>query len=54
MNFEDDLPSNLFDNFNDHFKLVFSLTSMQDATGTCLHPELVGETLRLEFDFTFF
>ena len=30
--FQDDIPSFPFDNFNDHYVLVFDLTSMQDAT----------------------
>ena len=32
-NFQDDIPSIPFDNFRDHYVLVFELTSMQDATG---------------------
>ena len=32
--------------------LVFDLTSMQDATENCHYPELVGEPLRLELNFT--
>ena len=32
---------------------MFDLTSMQDATESCLFPELVGEPLRLELNFTF-
>ena len=41
------------DNFKDHYVLVFDLTSMQDATENCHYPELVGEPLRLELNFTF-
>ena len=41
------------DNFKDHYVLVFDLTSMQDATKNCHYPELVGEPLRLELNFTF-
>ena len=33
--------------------LVFDLTLMQDATENCHNPELVGEPLRLELNFTF-
>ena len=44
MNFQDD--------FKDHNVLVFDLTSMQDATENCHYPELVGEPLRLELNFT--
>ena len=52
MNFQDDIPSILIDNFKDHYVLVFDLTSMQDATENCHYPELVGEPLRLELNFT--
>ena len=53
MNFQDDIPSISIDNFKDHYVLVFDLTSMQDATENCHYPELVGEPLRLELNFTF-
>ena len=53
MNFQDDIPSIPIDNFKDHYVLVFELTSMQDATENCHYPELVGEPLRLELNFTF-
>ena len=53
MNIQDDIPSNPIDNFKDHYVLVFDLTSMQDATENCCYPELVGEPLRLELNFTF-
>ena len=52
MNFQDDIPSIPIDDFKDHFVLVFDLTSMQDATENCHYPELVGEPLRLELNFT--
>ena len=52
MNFEDDIPSIPIDDFKDHYVLVFDLTSMQDATENCHYPELVGEPLRLELNFT--
>ena len=48
MNFQDEIPSIPVDNFKDHYVLVFDLTSMQDATELCYHPELIGEPLRLE------
>ena len=51
MNFEDDIPSILIDNFQDQNVLVFDLTSMQDSTEHCHYPELVGEPLRLELNF---
>ena len=53
MNLQDDIPSISIDNFKDHYVLVFDLTSMQEATENFHHPELVGETLRLELNFTF-
>ena len=56
MNFQDDIPSIPIDNFKDHYVLVvllFDLTSRQDATENCHYPELVGEPLRLELNFTF-
>ena len=49
-NFQDDKPSIPNDNFKDNCVLVFELTSIQDATGNCLYPELVGEQLRLELN----
>ena len=52
-NFQDDIPSIPFDNFKDHYVLEFDLTSMQDATENYHYPELVGEPMRLELNFTF-
>ena len=52
MNFQDDIPSIPIEDFKDHYVLVFDLTSMQDATENCHYPELVGEPLRLELNFT--
>ena len=52
-NFQDDIHSIPIDNFKDHYVLVFDLTSMQDATENGHYPELVGEPLRLELNFTF-
>ena len=53
MNFQDDIPSIPIDNFEDHYVLVFDLTSMQDATENCHYRELVGEPLRLELNLTY-
>ena len=53
MNFQNDIPSIPIDNFKDHYVLVFDITSMQDATENCHYPELVGEPLRVELNFTF-
>ena len=52
MNFQDDIPSIPIDDFNDHYVLVFDLSSTQDATENCHYPELVGEPLKLELNFT--
>ena len=52
MNFQDDIPSIPIDDFEDHYVLVFDLNSMQDATENCHYPELVGEPLRVELNFT--
>ena len=53
MNFQDDITSFPIDKFKYHYVLVFDLTSKQDATENCHYPELVGEPLRLELNFTF-
>ena len=53
MNFQDDNPSIPFDNFIDHFMLVFDLTSQQDASKDYHYPELIGEPSRLELNFTY-
>ena len=52
MNFQDDIPSIPIDDFEDHYALVFDLTSIQDANENCHYPELVGKPLRLELNFT--
>ena len=52
MNLQDDIPSIPFDNFIDHYVIMFDLTSMQDATEHCHYPELIGEPLRLELYFS--
>ena len=51
-NFQDDIPSIPIDDLKDHYGLVFDFTSMQDVTENCHYPELVGEPLRLELNFT--
>ena len=53
MNFRDNFFSIPIDNFKDRYGLIFVLSSMQDATVNYQYPELAGETLRLELDFTF-
>ena len=51
--FQDYIPSIPIDNFKDHNVLVFDLTSLRDATENCHYPELVGEPMRLELNFTY-
>ena len=53
MNFQDHIPSIPIDKFKDHYVLVFDFISMHDATEKCHYPELIGEPLRLELNFTF-
>ena len=53
MNFQDDVASIPINNFKDRCVLVFDLKSMQDAIEKCHYPELLGEPLRLELNFTF-
>ena len=53
VNFHDDIPSIPIDIFKNQYVLVFGLTSMQDATENCHYPELLGEPLRQELNFTF-
>ena len=48
ISFQYDIPWIPDDNIRDHYVLVFDLTSKQDATENCYHPELIGEPLRLE------
>ena len=50
--FQDDISSISIDNFKDHYVLVFDLTELQNATENCHYPELVGEPLKLEMNFT--
>ena len=53
MKFQDDIPSIPIEYFKNHYVLVSGLTSIQDATENCHYPELLGEPLRLEPNFTF-
>ena len=54
MKFQVNIPSIPFDNFKEHYVLlVFDLASMQDGTESYFYPELVGEPLRLELNFTY-
>lgn len=51
MNINEEIPSLPYENFKDHYILVFDLTSLQDATEHIHYPELTGESLRLEMFF---
>ena len=53
MNFQDDITSIAIGNLKGCYVLVFDLTSTQDATENRYYPELVGEPVRLELNFTF-
>ena len=53
MNLRDDFPSIPSDNFKGRYLLVFDLISMQVATENSHYPEIVGEPLTLELNFTF-
>ena len=52
MNFQDDIPSIPIDDSEDHYALVFDLTSIQDAAKIFHYPEHDGEPQRLELNFT--
>ena len=52
MIFQDDIPLIPIDNFEDNYVLLSDLTSMQDGTENYHYPELFGEPLRLELDYT--
>ena len=53
MNFGDDLATIPIDNSENHYVLMFDLTPMQDATENSHYPELVGESMTLELNFSF-
>lgn len=51
MKFNDETPCIPFEDFQDHFILVFDLTSLQDAGDQIYYPETIGSSLRLELYF---
>ena len=53
LNFQDDIPLIPIHSFQNHYLLLFDLTSMKNGTGICHYPELVGELLRLELNFIY-
>ena len=52
-NFPNNIPSIPIDKFENHYVQLFDLTSMKDATESCQYPELAGEPLKLELNFSF-
>ena len=53
MQFNEDFPALPMEDFQNHYILVFDLTSLQDATEHLHYPELSVESLRLEMFFQF-
>ena len=53
MQFNEDFPALPMEDFQNHYILVFDLTSLQDAAEHLHYPELSGESLRLEMFFQF-
>ena len=53
MQFNEDFPALPMEDFQNHYILVFDVTSLQDAAEHLHYPELSGESLRLEMFFQF-
>ena len=53
MNFQNYIASIPLDNSNDHFILVFDITSIQYAIESLQYSKVVGEPLRLGLIYTF-
>ena len=53
MQFKEDLPALPMEHFQNYYKLVFDLTSLQDAAEQLHYSELSGESLRSETFFQF-
>ena len=53
MQFNEDFPALPMEDFQNHYVLVFDLTSLQDAAEQLHYPEFSGESLRLEIFFQF-
>ena len=53
MQFNEGFPALRMEDFQNHYFLVFDLTSLQDAAEQLHYPELGGESLRLEMFFQF-
>ena len=53
MQFNEYLSALLMEVFENHYILIFGLTSLQDTAEQLHYPELCGESLRLEMFFQF-
>ena len=53
MQFNEDFPALPMKGFQNHYFIVFDLTSLQDAAEQLHYPEFSGESLRLEMFFQF-
>ena len=53
MQFNEDFPALLMEGFQNHYILVFDLTSLQAAAEQLNYPELNGESLRFKCFYTF-
>ena len=53
MQFNEDFPALPMEDFQNHYILVFDLTSLQDAAEQLHYPEFSGESLRLKMFFQF-
>ena len=53
MQFNEDFPALPMEDFQNHYVLVFDMTSLQDAAEQLHYPEHNGESLRLEIFFQF-
>ena len=51
MNFNEEIPALPHNLFQNHYVLVFDLTSLQEAGENIHYPELSGESIRLEMFF---
>ena len=51
MKYNDETPTLPFDDYDNHYILVFDLTSLQDAADQIHYPEIIGGSLRLEMYF---
>ena len=52
LHFDRDGPLINLSNYNNHFFMVFDLTSTQESQSEVYYPEVVGSSLKLELNFT--